>query len=166
MVVQLAKEKRTTEAVNALKTIEPALVNLVPLTEYSIPTVYVDIGEKTLLPTSLLGSGLSNCLHILLPSILYKNATILIDEFEDGLHHSVFKPLLAVTFELARKNNNQLFITSHSNEFLQSLISLGISSEAEDIVFFRLSRKGMQGVVPKYSLSDASSVLESNLDIR
>lgn len=166
MVVRLTKEKRTVEAVNALKMIEPALVNLVPLTEHAIATVYADTGEKNLLPISLLGSGLSNCLHILLPSILYKNATILVDEFEDGLHHSVFAPLLDLAFKLARENNNQLFITSHSNEFLQSLITVAASSGADDVSFFRLSKKGIQGVIPKYSLTEASSVIESNLDIR
>lgn len=166
LVARLTKEKRIEEAVNALKIIEPSLINLVALTEHSIPTVYADVGQKALLPIALLGSGLSNCLHIILPSILHKNATILIDEFEDGLHHSAFKPLLAAAFELARKNNNQLFITSHSNEFLQDLISVGLASNAEDIVFFRLTRRGAHGVVPQYSLSEASAVLESNLDIR
>lgn len=166
MVVSLVKEKRIEEAVSALKMIEPELVDLVPLTEHAIPSIYVDVGEDALLPISLLGSGLSNCLRILLPSILHRNAVILIDEFEDGLHHSIYRPLLDVAFRLARENNNQLFVTSHSNEFLRAVISTAQETGSQDISFYRLSRRGMQGVIPQYSLSEAASVLDSNLDIR
>lgn len=166
LLTRLLTERRMDEVVDALKLISPSLQSLHPLVEKGESVIYADIGSKTLLPISLLGSGLFNCLHIVLPSVLHDRATILVDEFEDGIHHSLITPLLRIVLDLARVRNNQLFITTHSNEFLRYLINLAKGSESEDVSFFRLGRLGMKGVVPRYSVSEAEALLDSNMDIR
>lgn len=166
MVTQLVTEKRTEELVKVLKLIEPSLTNLLPLTEERIPVIYADIGQKNLLPISLLGTGLSNCMRIILPCLIRKNATILVDEFEDGLHHSLFVPIIGAVFDLARRNNNQLFISTHSAEFLTRLLQVVDESKSDDVSFYRLARKGIRGTISKYEPAEAASLLESNIDLR
>lgn len=166
MLTKLVTERRINEVVDVLKIINPLLSNIVPLMENGEPVIYADIGGKSLLPLSLLGTGLSNCLHIVLPLIISKDNVILIDEFEDGLHHSLFKPMLKVVFDLARKNNHQIFLSTHSNEFLSHLVSLAREESLNEVSFFRLAKRGIQGQIPKFTLSEAHSLLESDLDLR
>lgn len=166
ILTRLLTERRIEEVVDALKLIAPTLKALHPLTESNNPVIYADMGGKVLLPISLLGTGLVNCLRIVLPCLLHENATILIDEFEDGIHHSLHTPLLKIVLDLAHKRKHQLFITTHSNELLRHLISLAKEQTPGDIAFFRLGRLGIKGLIPKYSLSEAESLLDSNLDIR
>ena len=166
ILTRLLKERRIEEAVAALQLVAPGLKALHPLTENNSPVIYADIGGKTLLPISLLGSGLVNCLHIVLPSLLHKGGIILIDEFEDGIHHTLLTPLLKIVFDLARQRKNLLLITTHSNELLRHIISVAHDQAPDDISFFRLGKLGLKGLIPRYSLSEAESLLDSNIDIR
>ena len=138
--------------------VHPSISDVQPLIEDGVPMIYVDVGAQALLPLSLVGAGVSNVLHIVLPLIQYRNAKILVDEFEDGLHHSLFGPLLRVVFSLATKNNNQLFITTHSDEFLREIISIARQDGSEEIAFYRFGRRGMHGTVPKLSLIHISTL--------
>jgi AAA15 family ATPase/GTPase len=166
-LVQLVKERRIPEVVEILKIIDPRVKNIQPLTENNLPVVYVDIGESKMLPITLLGSGLSNVLHIALPLVLHKGATILIDEFEDGLHHTLFRPLLNIVFSLAQKNNNQIFISTHSEEFLRELLLVCKEKNInEEIAFYRLAQRKFTGNLSKFSLSEIGDLLDSNLDVR
>jgi predicted ATPase len=166
MLTQLIKERRLPEVVEALQLVNPALKNLQPLTEREESVIYADIEGHTLLPINLLGSGLLNCLRIVLPSLLNEDATILIDEFEDGLHHSLHGPLLEIVVSVAEKRRNQLFITTHSEEFLQRFISVMKERKENEVAFFRLGKIGLKGLVPRYTLSEAEDLLESNVDLR
>ena len=166
-LVELVKERRIPEVIEILNILDPRIKNVQPLTENGFPVIYADIGETKLLPISLLGAGLSNVLHIALPLIQYKNATILIDEFEDGLHHSLFRPLLRIVFSLAKKNRNQIFISTHSDEFLRELLYVCKEiSINEEIAFFRLAQRKSVGVIKKFTLSDVQDLLDANMDVR
>lgn len=166
-LVQLVKERRIPEVVEILKIIDPRIKNIQPLTENNLPIVYVDIGDTKMLPITLLGSGVSNVLHITLPLVLHKNATILIDEFEDGLHHTLFRPLLNIVFSLAQKNNHQIFISTHSDEFLRELLLVCKENNVnEEIAFFRLAQRKFMGNLNKFTLSEIGDLLDANLDVR
>lgn len=166
MLTTLIKNRGISQLIETLKIINPNLVSLHPLSDESGEVIYADVGTTNLLPLSVLGAGLSNCLHIILPLILNKNAVILFDEFENGLHHSLLAPLLEAIFKMCIQNNNQIFITTHSNEFLTIIINAAKLSEFKDLSFYRLSRKGMQGLIPRYSIEEAQSLLDANMDIR
>lgn len=166
MLTQLIKQRRLSEVVSALRLIAPSLSSLQPLTEEGDSVIYADLGGNTLLPVSLLGSGLLNCLRIVLPSLLREDATILIDEFEDGLHHSLHGPLTEIVVQLAHKQRNQLFITTHSEEFLRRFITTMKEHRDVDVAFFRLGKVGLRGLVPKYTLAEAEDLLDAKVDLR
>ncbi len=95
-----------------------------------------------------------------------RDGCILIDEIENGLHHSLFAPLMRAVLSHARKNNNQVFVATHSNEFIERLTGAASDDNAGDIAFFRLNKRGLRGAIPRYSLAEAQDILEANLDIR
>lgn len=166
-LVQLVKERRIPEVVKILNILDPRIRDIQPLTENNLPIIYVDIGESKMLPISLLGSGLSNVLHIALPLVQYKNATILIDEFEDGLHHSLFRPLLNIVFSFAKAQKNQIFISTHSDEFLRELVAVCKELNVkEEISFFRLAQRKSTGTINRFTLSEVDDLLDANMDVR
>lgn len=77
------------------------------------------------------GEGLQ---RMFLLSLLFASAphgVVLIDEFENALHHDLIMPFARFVHSMARKFNSQVFITSHSKECIDSFIN-GIA-EVEDL---------------------------------
>jgi AAA15 family ATPase/GTPase len=50
------------------------------------------------------------------------NGVILIDEFENALHHSLIEDFASFIYKLAKNFNVQVFITSHSKECIDAFI--------------------------------------------
>jgi AAA15 family ATPase/GTPase len=48
-----------------------------------------------------------------------ENGVLLIDEFENGLHHSVQAKLWEIIFHLSNKLNIQVFATTHSDDCIR-----------------------------------------------
>jgi AAA15 family ATPase/GTPase len=67
-----------------------------------------------------------------------KNGIILIDELENAIHYKLLTKFSAFIQQLAKEFNVQVFITSHSNECVEALMST--SSSPNDIVFYHLDR--------------------------
>lgn len=167
VLTQAITERRIDEVINVLKIIQPSLINILPLSESGIQMIYADVGGENLLPINLLGSGFSNFLHIMLPILSYKNSVILIDEFEDGLHYLILNKLLQTVFEVARKNNNQIFISTHSKELLLDIVSVATENNAKDeISFYRLSKKNGDNNITRYSLLEVSDLIEAEIELR
>ena len=63
-----------------------------------------------------MGDGINRILTIILALVNSDNGFLLIDEFENGLHHTVQEQLWNVIFNLAQKLNVQIFVTTHSED--------------------------------------------------
>jgi AAA15 family ATPase/GTPase len=82
--------------------------------------VVVDIGLSELLPLAQVGQGVYRLATILATMIGEKTDVLLIDEVENGLHHSVQKQVWTGLAEVAKELNVQIFATTHSGECLQA----------------------------------------------
>lgn len=69
-----------------------------------------------ILPLKSMGDGINRILTIILALVNCDNGYLLIDEFENGLHHSVQEQLWKVIFSLSEKLNIQVFATTHSED--------------------------------------------------
>lgn len=63
-----------------------------------------------------MGDGINRILTIILALVNSDNGFLLIDEFENGLHHSIQEKLWEIIFNLANKLNVQIFVTTHSED--------------------------------------------------
>ena len=81
--------------------------------------LHVDIGLAKTLPITMMGDGLAHNIGRLATMLRSDTKVILLDQLEDGLHHTAPEPLLKAILELAQKENKQVFITTHSIEMLQ-----------------------------------------------
>ena len=82
---------------------------------------YLDIGLAEMMPLNMFGSGMKRAATILSACMLTDERILLIDELEYGLHYRAIGPLLMALLMLAETTQVQMFVTTHSNEFLKSL---------------------------------------------
>jgi len=109
--------------------------------------VVVDIGLSELLPLAQVGQGVYRLATILADIIGEKTDVLLIDEIENGLHHSVQKQIWSGLAEVARELKVQIFATTHSGECLAAAHKAFLECESYDLGVIQLFRaeEGVQG---------------------
>ena len=69
-----------------------------------------------------------------------RNGVVLVDEIENGLHHSVMKKVWGGIAQFAREFNVQVFATTHSWECIRSAHEAFSEDELYDFRLHRLER--------------------------
>ena len=87
---------------------------------------------------SAFGDGLRRTFEIGLLFGLARGGVVLIDEFESAIHRSLLDWFTRFVQELARENNVQVFLTTHSKEALDAFITN--NDKTEDIAAYALRR--------------------------
>jgi AAA15 family ATPase/GTPase len=77
-------------------------------------------GQDELMPISVFGESVTRAAQILLEIAKYKGGRLMIDEIDTGIHYSRMKHFLKTIFQVAEKNEVQLFMTTHSLECQQA----------------------------------------------
>jgi predicted ATP-dependent endonuclease of OLD family len=128
--------------------------------------IVVDIGLSELLPLAQVGQGVYRLATILADIIGEKTDVLLIDEIENGLHHSVQKQVWTGLAEVAKELNVQIFATTHSGECLQAAHRAFLERETYDLGVIQLFRteKGDQGRLLDKELIEAA--IEANIELR
>lgn len=96
-----------------------------------------------------------------------EDGIVLIDEIENGLHHSIQQKIWKAVFKWAQNLNVQVFATTHSNEciraFSNSVDTTLFGSEAK---LFRIERKDEKFRAVEYSKELLKESVESNWEVR
>ncbi|MGB0524866.1 MAG: AAA family ATPase [Flammeovirgaceae bacterium] len=156
--------------INALKIIEPTVERLAfksdPLNGrraviklQNIPNVF---------PIKSMGDGINRILHIILAAVNAENGYLLIDEFENGLHHSVQEKLWEIIFKLADELNIQVFATTHSNDCIygfEGALNSFKDKEAKGKLI-RLERKGDQIKEVSFTANELRIATNEDIEIR
>jgi len=111
--------------------------------------VIVDIGLSELVPVSQAGQGVYRVLTMLADIIGENPDVVLIDEVENGLHHSIHKQIWTGLAETAEKLDVQIIATTHSEECLHAAHSAFADRQQYDLSVIQLFRvqSGVQGRV-------------------
>lgn len=104
--------------IDALKIIEPFVERVAFIEEgtRNRSAVIKLSNNNNVFPLRSMGDGINRILTIILALVNSDNGFLLIDEFENGLHHSVQEKLWEIIFNLANKLNVQVFVTTHSED--------------------------------------------------
>jgi len=81
---------------------------------------------------------------------------LLVDEFENGMHHTVQLDAWRVVFKLSQRLGIQVFATSHSWDSIESF-QKAAAETPEQGVLVRLSRKG-EAIIPTIFAEDELAV--------
>ncbi len=163
---ELDKVHNTEGVLNALQIIESRLNSLSVISFANSSAIYGDIGLEQKIHLSLMGQGIGHLLSILLAITSVKNGIVLIDELENGFHHSILPRVWEVIARTAKANNTQIIATTHSYELMRAAIT-GIPQELRhDFQYMRIDKKENEFKTKQYSSENLQVALENELEVR
>jgi len=158
------RKKKLKEVLNFLKEIDPHVLDL-RLNEIGL--LEVDIGIPRFLPANLVGGGVVKFLSIALAMIEYEDGIVLIDEIDNGLHHSAQRSLWKGIFNWAQALHVQVFASTHSWECVKAFNESSMSSLFEtEGKLFRIERHEDSFRVVEYTKEMLDESLESRWEVR
>jgi len=149
-----------------LKIIEPRLKRLTTIYVNDTPLIHGDIGLNKLLPLSYMGEGISRLASFLLRISTAKNGVIFIDEIENGFHYSILENIWKSINEISKKNNVQIFATTHSYECVKSAYRAFSKEDDYNFSYYRLDRLEDEIVVNSYDRDTLSYAFKTDIEVR
>lgn len=116
-------------------------------------------------PLRTFGDGVNRLFGIVLSLCNAKNGVLLVDEFENGLHHSVQASIWSTIFRLASDLNVQVFATSHSEDCVHAFQQAAAESP-EDGVLVRLTRRGDQVFPTEFDEDELAIATRNDIEVR
>lgn len=149
-----------------LRLLEPRLKRLAVLVTGGAPMVHGDIGIGELIPLPLMGEGTVRLFSLLLAIANAPGGIVLVDEIENGLHHSVMTGVFAALAQAARELDVQVFATTHSWECVRAAHQAFSESNTYDFRLHRLERvqDGIRDVA--YDQKMLGMAIEHGLEVR
>jgi len=92
-------------------------------------------------PLKSLGAGMNRLFSLSLALTKSKGGLLLIDEIENGLHHSIQRKMWKLIFKMASKLNVQVFATTHSLDCVKAFDSVAEESRNELGMLIQLRRR-------------------------
>jgi len=96
-------------------------IDMIPYPDGS-PSMVNFLTDKGLLPIYTFGDGVQRWYNILGGLIVYQNSILCIEEVDATFHPEAQKDLSINLYKYTQKYNNQVFMTSHSIEFIDNLL--------------------------------------------
>lgn len=162
----LALMGREEELIPALQAIDPRIRRLELLFPANKPMLYVDDGSDQLVPLTYMGEGLGYVLSWQLAILTVENGTVLIDEFENGLHYTALVDVWKAVGTAARQSNVQVFATTHSWECVVAAQTAFAESGEDEFRLHRLERRDGDIVAITYDQEQLATSIELNLEVR
>lgn len=164
----LSVQKRSKDVIEALRqhfsfienvTVEAPFQGLPPL-------VYADIKnipEK--LPLSAVSAGISRIFTFIVAVVTYGKGVLLIDEIENGIFNDQYQLVWKSLIDLARQNNTQLFVSTHSNECLRAILPIMKDNE-DDFTFLRAEHQNGNSSISRFDGKEMEAALANGAEIR
>ena len=164
---KIALSDREQDVVEALRIIDPQIsaVSMVGSTRRK-PTAIVraDNIERPV-PLRSFGDGLNRLFGIILSLVNARGGLLLVDEFENGLHHTVQLDVWRTIFQLARTHDIQVFATSHSWDAVEAF-QKAAAKAPEEGVLIRLARRGEDVVPTVLSEAELAIATRDQIEVR
>jgi len=150
----------------SLQVIEPRLQRLSVVVAGGVPMLHGDIGLKRLVPLPVMGEGMARLASLVLAVGNAPKGVVLIDEIENGLHHSILSKVWQVIGEVARQFNTQVFATTHSLECIVAAHKAFTQSGTYDFRLHRLEHKKDAIHAITYDQETLEAAIETGLEVR
>jgi len=132
------------------------------------PMIYATLKKNGLqLPISAVSGGINRVLSICLAIASQPQTVIIVDEMEDGLFHTRKGSLWKTTLDLAFQQDAQLFVTTHDEEWLKSLIEVIEDSQIDEVSLWRFQRNDRgESELKQFSGSVLKAAIETGREVR
>ncbi len=131
-----------------------------------VTAVYVDIAAlDRKLPATYVSWGFNRLLTFILAIAMVRKGVIMIDEVENGIYHDRYVGVWETLFDLAKQQDTQLFVSTHSIECLKAALPT-VNKHEQDFTLLRTDRiNGTCGVTP-IAGNMFESALQHGFDVR
>lgn len=122
-------------------------------------------------PLSSMGDGMLRVLQLIIKLHSARDGVLLVDEFDNGLHHSVQEKVWELVFSLAKDLNIQVFATTHSYDCVKAFSKVArdrLDIEGILIQMGKSARKSNYGqVIPSIlDEKELATFINSHLEVR
>lgn len=130
----LEMKKQDGPVISALKMINPNLRSIRNSSATGQAMLWADIGLESFLPLAMLGNGMVWVAEMMVSAITVCDGILLIDGFENGIHHSLLPKVWRAIYNAAVSANVQILATTHSHECIDAI------HESLDLDTYRVHR--------------------------
>ena len=153
--------------IDVLKLVEPRLRKIEVLTEQGVPRLWADLGGGVVIPADQLGDGLGRLMSVFASLNFCRGGGVtLIDEMENGVHHTALERLWAKLSELTERLDVQVIATTHSRECIEAAYSSFAKTDENGFALHRLYRSGDSVAVESYKGEKVRAALDLGLEVR
>lgn len=160
---RLLENKKEAALIDFLKIVDPRIKSVMAYKN----TLMLDIeGPLNRIPLHYMGDGLQRAVLFYLAIANCRDGIVLIDEIENGVHHSVMPRLFTEIQRAAEEFNCQIFITTHSEECIKAALE-GFEKHPDDLRHIHLNRIGEDEIISRtYSHRDLKTAIENAWEVR
>jgi len=123
-------------------------------------------GERHPVPLKSLGDGAVRLLSVALGLANSVGGFLVIDEAENGIHHSAQRRFWRMVLETAHQNDVQVLATTHSWDCVHGFAQAANDLEDIEGTLVRIERKGEEMWAVEYSEGDLKVVAEQGIEVR
>ena len=117
-------------------------------------------------PLKSLGDGALRLFGVALALANSRNGFLLIDEAENGIHHSIQRDYWRMILQTAQENNVQVLATTHSWDCVTGFAQAATELEDVEGVLVRLSRSGGNLHAVEYPEEELAIAAEQGIEVR
>ncbi len=163
---ELEMEGQAEVIVRSLNAINGRVRRLVTLAASVPPMLYADVGLSRLVPVGMLGDGMGRILSVALSFHEAAGGILLIDEVENGIHHSVLKSVWRSLYQLAIMFDVQVFATTHSLECVKAARDVFKVEQSQALHAHRLQFHDGRHQVTTYPFDALDYTLDYGAEVR
>ena len=147
---------------DALQKIEPRLTNLEINSGRGEPMIFGDIGLPELVPLNVMGEGMVRVARLVLSIATSPKGVVLVDEIENGVHHSAMEKVWKAVHEAVMVSGVQIFATTHSLECIHA----ARRAVGDDLRLIRLQPHVASRPVVDYTEEALAGAFEFGMEVR
>lgn len=123
-------------------------------------------GQGTPVPLKSLGDGAVRIFAVALALANASGGFLLIDEAENGIHHTVHPDFWRMVLQAAPESNVQVLATTHSFSCVRGFVQACAESETRQGIYVRLERKDDETKAVTYAGDELQVVAEQGIEVR
>lgn len=118
-----------------------------------------------LMPLSIYGDGIKKVIALASGIISSKNGILLVDEIETSIHKKIMPRVFHWLIESCRKFSVQLFLTTHSLEVVDEILSANPSAIEKDVLRLVTLKKNETRTIARVLTGEEAIKLRNNFDM-
>lgn len=166
IVSQLLMEDRKEDILRVLHYFDMNVTDIYVSVEDRVAGITVKLSSGQVIPLSYMGDGVNKALQLFAIVVTTPKGIVLIDEIENGLHHSSYELFLKSLYQTALNNECQLIITTHNYDILS--ISADVMNELNQLDKLSYQRIDRSGAPKAYHFSgeELLNAVDDNWEVR